>query len=158
METSSQWTPEWIDLNQVDGSFQFVEGFSRPDWRIIRTAIQQKEPESIDVNGAWNEANIQGFWAGTSFREPGDSNELSYSLAEIAINLIAERGGNWGAFVQQANGADAGQTAAIECLGTDLGDVMATFLGPGNWRPRRKAMVTQWEARRKATEQDADPD
>ena len=322
METGSQWTPEWIDLNEVDDAFHFEEGFFRPDWRAIRNAIHQKQGGLIDVNGAWieagrqwmlqlqsdlggdyqvsesnrfflvapvdaeirikilnfaekvlsqirehlknaawnpkhgkhvillfaeeddyyqyisyfypngnhprsggclihkdyvhiaapydplslrqtlahelthncvvhlrlplwlneglaqtfqhavatmphslldhdlrerhlafwNETTVQGFWAGTSFRKPGESNQLSYSLAEIVIKLLAERQGNWSAFVQQANRADAGQTAAIECLGTDLGDVMATFLGPGDWRPRRKAMVAHWEAQRKLAE------
>src|SRR5213594_12600 len=32
-------------------------------------------------------SNIQTFWAGTSFFVPGDSNELSYSLAEVFLNV-----------------------------------------------------------------------
>jgi hypothetical protein len=52
--------------------------------------------------------------------------------------------------VNEAHRNDAGQTAAIECLGMDLGDVMSTFLGDGDWRPRRKAMVALWEAANKS--------
>ena len=37
------------------------------------------------------------------------------------------------------------------CLIADLGQAVATFLGPGNWRPRRKAIIEWWE-RRKAEE------
>jgi hypothetical protein len=97
----------------------------------------------------WNRENIQEFWAGTSYRKPGDSNHLSYSLAEIMLKLLQERHGNWSAFLKQAHWNDAGQTAALECLDTDLGDVMATFLGEGNWRPQRKAIVALWEAAKK---------
>lgn len=97
----------------------------------------------------WNEQNIQEFWAGVSWDQAGDSNQLSYSLAEIALHLLSERHGDWGAFIRQADWRDAGQTAALECLDADLGDVIATFLGPGNWRPQRKAMVALWEARKK---------
>jgi len=75
---------------------------------------------------------------------------------------LAERRGDWGAFVKQADWRDAGQTAALECLDADLGDVIATFLGPGDWRPWRKAMVTLWEAKEKQTQgqdgSDADND
>jgi hypothetical protein len=97
----------------------------------------------------WNPENIQEFWSGISFRKPGDSNELSYSLAEIVLTLLLEQRGDWGAFLKQAEWGDAGQTAAMDCLGTDLGNVMATFLGEGDWRPRRKAMVTLWESNKK---------
>ena len=97
----------------------------------------------------WNPENIQEFWSGVSFRKPGDSNELSYSLAEIVLNLLLEKEGDWSAFLKRANWDDAGQTAALDCLGTDLGEVMATFMGEGDWRPRRKAMVALWEANKK---------
>jgi hypothetical protein len=97
----------------------------------------------------WNLENIQEFWAGVSFHKAGDSNELSYSLAEIILNLVLEQRGDWSAFLKQANWGDAGQTAAIECLGVDLGKVMSTFLGDGEWRPRRKAMVTLWDSAKK---------
>jgi hypothetical protein len=61
-----------------------------------------------------------------------------------------EQKGDWSAFLKLAHRSDAGQTAAIECLGVDLGNMMATFLGEGDWRPRRKAMVELWEAAKKS--------
>jgi hypothetical protein len=106
----------------------------------------------------WNEKNIQEFWAGISWRKPGDPNELSYSLAEILLHLLAERHGDWGAFVKQADWRDAGQTAALQCLDVDLGKAIATFLGAGDWRPRRKAMVTLWGAEEKQAERKEGPD
>src|SRR5579864_1909208 len=89
----------------------------------------------------WNPQNIQEFWTGISFQKPGDSNELSYSLAEILLNLLSEYRGDWGGFIKNADWRDAGQTAAIDFLNADLGKVAATFLGEGDWRPGRKEMV-----------------
>jgi hypothetical protein len=99
----------------------------------------------------WNAETIQEFWSGLSFQKPGDSNELSYSLAEIVLNLLLEQHGDWGAFLKAAQWEDAGQTAALDCLGADLGNVVSTFLGEGDWRPRRKAMVALWEAAENAS-------
>lgn len=97
----------------------------------------------------WNSGNIQKFWAGVSFGEPGDSNELSYSLAEITVSLLLAKQQDFGGFVLNAQWGDAGQTAALDFLDTDLGQVMGTFLGDGNWRPNRKAMVECWNAAKK---------
>ena len=95
----------------------------------------------------WNRESIQKFWAGVSFDQPGDSNELSYSLAEIVVNLMMSRPEDFRAFLRLAQWGDAGQTAALDCLGMDLGQVMGTFLGEGDWRPCRKPMVAFWQAR-----------
>jgi len=96
----------------------------------------------------WNEANIQSFWAGTSFYVPGDSNELSYSLAQVFLKLLQERaqGDAFRVFLEAATQDDAGQTAAMDVIGIDLGDIAGEFLGEGCWRPQRKAMKACWEA------------
>ena len=96
----------------------------------------------------WTEENIQTFWAGTSFFIPGESNELSYSLAEVFVKLLTERCtvDAFQTLLLSAQSGDAGQTAMLDILDTDLGDLAATFLGEGNWRPVRKAMVQCWEA------------
>ncbi len=93
----------------------------------------------------WTRENIQEFWAGVSFKKPGDSNHLSYNLAEIVLTLLQEQNGDWVTFLNTAHWRDAGQTAAIECLGVDLGNVLSTFLGGGDWRPRRKAIAALWQ-------------
>ena len=56
METASQWTPELINLEEVDGAFSFEEGLSRPDWRVISNAIRRRAAEGIDLSAAWDEA------------------------------------------------------------------------------------------------------
>jgi hypothetical protein len=94
----------------------------------------------------WDEDNIQSFWAGTSFHLAGESNALSYSLAEVLVNLLAERRNSmtWRSFLESATWDDAGQTAALDVLGVDLGEVAGTFLGEGAWRPGRLAMTVCW--------------
>lgn len=104
----------------------------------------------------WNEQNIQQFWAGTSFGQPGDARDLSYSLAEVLVHLLGENRETFLAFLSRAHYDDAGQTAAIDCLATNLGDAVGTFLGPGNWRPYRKAIVQCWEAQRNAASEGSD--
>lgn len=96
----------------------------------------------------WTAENIQSFWAGTSFFEPGDASQLSYSLAEVLVKLLLEKseGSAFQAFIETASHSDAGQTAALDILHADLGDIAGTFLGEGSWRPQRRAMVSCWDA------------
>ncbi len=68
-------------------------------------------------------------------RKPGDSNELSYSLAQIILTLLLEKPGDCGSFLKEAQWGDAGQTAAMYWLETDLGDVMGTFLAKATGVP-----------------------
>ncbi len=96
----------------------------------------------------WNEQNIQGFWAGTSFYGPDEGNKLSYNLGEILVELLS---GNWEDFlnfVQNADWNDAGQDAALKCLDRCLGETLAGFLGPGQWRPNRRKIAELWERQR----------
>lgn len=92
----------------------------------------------------WNERNIQSFWAGTSFSDFQESVDLSYNLAEVLVTLLGENREEFLQFVGRAHYDDAGQTAALDSLGLSLGDAAATFLGDGNWRPVRKALVECW--------------
>jgi len=98
----------------------------------------------------WNSQNIQEFWSGVSFQQAGDSNELSYGLAEIVVNLLLsaskEQHKDFATFVGKADWKDGGQMAALEILGSDLGKTMGTFLGEGSWRPNEKVMAECWEA------------
>jgi hypothetical protein len=105
----------------------------------------------------WDEKSIQKFWAGTSFGEPGESFELSYSLAEVLLHLLANEREDFLAFIEAADYGDAAQTAALDCLGKCLGETVGTFLGPGNWRPQRKAITECWAERRKEARTSKEP-
>jgi hypothetical protein len=89
----------------------------------------------------WSHSNIQEFWAGTSWGQPGESSQLSYGLAEILMQLLLGDWRDFTQFVQNAHYSDAGQTASMDYLGKDLGEMIAGFLGAGNWRPNRKAIA-----------------
>jgi hypothetical protein len=93
----------------------------------------------------WNEQTIQGFWAGTSFKTPGIASQLSYSLAPIVFHWLQEKKNAMSDFIREARPDDAGQTAALDCLGICLGKAAGNFLGEGDWRPKRKAMVECWQ-------------
>ncbi len=97
----------------------------------------------------WNEENIQAFWAGRSFHTPGDDSELSYSLGGIFVTLLSRNGADFIAFITKADWRDAGQDAALTFLDRDLGEVAAEFLGPGNWRPQRKAIAEYFHKKTK---------
>ena len=66
--------------------------------------------------------------------------EASYSLARILLNLIhtelRPKDGNFRRFVLRSDWGDAGAIAAMEHLEIELQDLVATFLGPGDWAPR----------------------
>ena len=95
----------------------------------------------------WNETNIQSFWSGKSYDVPGDDSQLSYQLGHILVQLLSEQNPDFIEFVKNADWRDAGQDASQRILGRDLGEVMGGFLGPGNWRPQRKAIAEQRKAK-----------
>jgi hypothetical protein len=149
--------PLWLNEGIAVTLQKAIAPATRPPWQseqdsLLSASIDWRSPIMWDELAErhfthWNETNIQSFWAGTSFFEPGDPNELSYSLAEVFVKLLSERGGpaELQAFLEAANSEDAGQTAAHDILNTDLGDIAGTFLGSGDWRPQRAAMVRCWE-------------
>ena len=87
----------------------------------------------------WNAETIQEFWAGISWNIAGDSNELSYHLAQILWRKIekdmeAPQFAMLG-FAADAVFEDAGQASCQKHLGVDLQDIVEDFLGEGNWAP-----------------------
>lgn len=94
----------------------------------------------------WNDQNIQEFWSGTLFYVGDERNKLSYSLASILTEVLSENWPNFLDFVSQADIRDAGQDASLRILGRCLGETTVGFLGPGNWRPQRKAISEHWKA------------
>jgi hypothetical protein len=87
----------------------------------------------------WNAQTIQEFWRGLSFSKV-DGQRLACSLARILLNLIATElrpsAAQFREFVLRADRKDAGQAAARASLDLDLSDLVATFLGPGDWAPK----------------------
>ena len=146
--------PLWVEegvcetLRRMIGGPQVAtgEGNSNAYWAAVSgwTPPVMWGERSEQHHEFWNEKNIQEFWAGVSFGGEEEPQRLSYSLAEVIVHLLSGDHDGFLAFISRAHYDDAGQTAALECLGRNLGDVVAEFLGPGNWRPYRKAMVDIW--------------
>lgn len=129
--------PLWLDEGYATNVERF---FPRPRKPLLDSELREEHL------AFWTEERVQGFWAGTSFQIPGDSNRLSYSLAEILVKLIARDGPEFIDFIGRAHFDDGGQTAALDCLGTSLGEVVGSFLGEGDWRPYRHRIVECWRS------------
>lgn len=103
---------------------------------------------AMQHRACWTEQNIEEFWAGVSFYVGDERNKLSYSLAEILTEFLS---GDWKAFlefVSEADYRDSGQDASLRILNRCLGETISQFLGPGNWRPQRKAIAEHQNARK----------
>ena len=136
--------PAWVN----EGVAQRLE---RAIARVVGSDVLMSHEVAERHHAFWNEENIQAFWAGTLFHSSDDAQELSYSLAEVLVHLLSEDRESFLNFLSQATYEDGGQTAALDCLGTSLGDVVAGFLGEGNWRPIRKHLVACWEQQNRST-------
>jgi hypothetical protein len=90
----------------------------------------------------WTPENMQTFWSGQAFLSP-DSAELSYSLANILINLIADEKGDFKKFLQDAHYSDSGEAAFSKVYGKSLGQIAEIFLGPGDWKPKTEVISSQ---------------
>lgn len=90
----------------------------------------------------WNETSIQHFWSGESWSMPDDSFELSYNLAQILwrkieVDLSVSRE-EMLHLLQHAHCDDAGESAFQDLFQISLGDLIADFLGEGNWTPQAR--------------------
>lgn len=124
--------PLWLNEGLAMTSEREAVGFAEPLVDAENTLRHRR---------FWNSNRIQSFWAGTSFYEPGDAQELSYNLAEVLVQLVGTNGTGFPAFVTNARPDDAGQTAAVDHLGGCLGSRLAQFLGPSDWRPDRRRIA-----------------
>lgn len=96
----------------------------------------------------WREEEIQEFWSGKSFLRTDNGNLLSYDLARLIVEQVAEDWEHFKQFVLTADGADAGAAAALTHLGIDLGEFVCALLereNPSAWTPKPGAWVAMPE-------------
>lgn len=93
----------------------------------------------------WGENEIQEFWSGDSFSRPDEGNELSYDLARMMVEQMAQDWDSFRQFVLAAEATDAGAKAAQAYLHIDLGDFVTSLLD----RPASDAWVPNPEKWRK---------
>lgn len=92
----------------------------------------------------WTSQTILDFWTGESFLDQdGEIVHLSYSLAEILVDILVQDfpRTHFIAFITQADKTDSGQTAARQCLGITLGELVSNFLGPGGWEANDNKVI-----------------
>lgn len=141
--------PVWLNEGLAMTSEREAVGFNEP----LVDAEKTRRHRSY-----WNGSRIQSFWAGVSFGEPGDAQELSYNLAEVMVQLAGVNHPGFAAFVTNARFEDAGQTAALDHLAVCLGDLLAQFIGPGDWRPNRKLLADHFQRQRERFAQQQSPE
>jgi hypothetical protein len=91
----------------------------------------------------WNPQTIQQFWSGKSWDIPGDSSELSYSLAQLLWQTIESElhapPEALMAFIASARYDTGGEESFQMIFDLGLGDLVTEFLGEGKWEPRPKS-------------------
>jgi hypothetical protein len=81
----------------------------------------------------WTLPRIRSFWRGESFSFTDEGFELSYHLSRFLINGLTQQGRTpFIEFVSTAKASDAGFSAAKDCIGLDLEEVLWDFLGLDN--------------------------
>jgi len=134
-----------------------------PDW--LRNGVATQLWRALDSSGGriagplfdedlipehrrfWNESTIQSFWSGSRAPEYSGDFNLYSELSNILVQLLIEKTARLVDFLRCAHYYDAGQSAALSFLKMDLGELAATFLGPGHWAPDTLAIAECWDRR-----------
>ena len=101
----------------------------------------------------WGEKEIQGFWSGEAFHRADEGQELSYHLAQFAVNSLSK---DYEAFIKFANTAhfsDGGEAAANEVYEGSLGNLITQYFGKGDWMPKPET----WEVTPSSNPAEPDP-
>ncbi|MBB5015674.1 hypothetical protein [Rehaibacterium terrae] len=119
--------PLWLDEGIASNMEQAITGRS----------LYPPEPELIGrLIEYWRREGLEPFWSGASFARPDQGSELSYALASHVVAFLGGDYPRFREFARAADPADAGNAAAREVYGEDLGALMRRFLGDGDWTPR----------------------
>ncbi len=117
--------PAWLD----EGLAQTVDELVTGEPRLFLT--HEAVRAHIDL---WTAHSLDAFWTGESFAATWDEEYRSYELALVLTkNIIRELGVRTAELVKDASRTDAGAAAIESYLGRGLVDLVAEFLGPGDW-------------------------
>lgn len=83
----------------------------------------------------WGKDEIQEFWSGDIFHRSDEGQELSYHLAQFAVQSLSQDRKTFTQFANKANYSDGGESAAIEVYEGSLGGLIAQYFGEGDWSP-----------------------
>lgn len=119
--------PTWLNEGLAMNMERLICNIPSP--RLNRAMFEQHEE-------FWQETRIQEFWHGGSFSRPDVGQELSYHLAQILVNNLAENYDSFVSFANKANWQDGGENAIKEVFDISLGDMIYNFIGDGEWSPQ----------------------
>jgi hypothetical protein len=99
-----------------------------------------RDPRSANENlphhrRYWDREKLQRFWAGFSFYNADDGQELSYDLARRLVLGLSPDWDTARAFILQSHLNDAGESAANEILGYSLATAAEAITGVANVVP-----------------------
>jgi hypothetical protein len=115
--------PLWVNEGLATSAERVLSDYAEP---LLNEELVQRHRDY------WNPQTIQHFWNGESFQQPGISQELSYSLAEVLATQLRDIPG-YPDFIRNASWEDAGEAAARRYLNGGVGDIAAIFLGDSYW-------------------------
>ena len=112
--------PKWLDEGLAVNTEYKIAG--------VKSRLQTPQQLHYMHQNFWNAQRIQEFWSGASFDRTDEGNLLSYELARIIVEKLAQPWDSFARFVADADSADAGAAAAQEHLSMDLGAVVMALL------------------------------
>lgn len=83
----------------------------------------------------WGEDEIQEFWSGDSFYRTDEGQNLSYQLAQFAVDALSKEYETFIQFTNKAHFSDGGELAANEVYQGSLANLISNFFGDGEWLP-----------------------
>jgi len=144
--------PGSLDLRQLWLAHELAHvctsGLNLPLW--VEEGVTQLAEEALHTQGQfhletgrvqelkayWHTHGLKDFWFGKGFSLPDEGQSCSYDLARILGKfLTTDHREGFAEFLRTAQAADAGASAALECLGITLESLAAQFLGAGSWTP-----------------------
>ena len=142
----------YLNMNQAESvlvhelTHAYVTHLPIPVWlnegiaQLCEIAITGRDPARYDeikesLDGHWDASGIQDFWRGSSFLK-NESQMHSYHLAKVlTARLIRQGGSRFHAFLHEAQKKDAGEAALRKHWQVSLQDLVADYLGDGDWQP-----------------------
>jgi tetratricopeptide (TPR) repeat protein len=119
--------PLWVEEGVTQLVEQEVEGEPGP----------LAEPRRLlRLRGYWRRKGLHDFWHGAGFRRAGRAQPASYNLALVLAHKLLERDRDlYRRFLLAARREDCGDSALREVFHLAAGDLAASFLGEGDWKP-----------------------
>jgi hypothetical protein len=117
--------PTWLNEGIAQLAEMKVTGRYRMDVDVIKETL----------GTFWTPETIQEFWRGCSFDRQDYGHVQSYHLAFVLTRNLTQDMKRFFRFVNEANAADAGEAALKRHYGFCLEELVADYLGEGDWRP-----------------------